>query len=60
MAAALLTLPNQASVGLHRAFGFEDVGVWKNIGWKHGAWHDVALAQLSITNNAAAPPAIDR
>jgi L-amino acid N-acyltransferase YncA len=60
MAVALITLPNQASLGLHRAFGFEDVGVWKNIGWKHGAWHDVALAQLAITNNAGAPPAIDR
>jgi phosphinothricin acetyltransferase len=60
MAVALITLPNQASVGLHRAFGFEDVGVWKNIGWKHGTWHDVALAQLAITNNTGAPPATDR
>jgi L-amino acid N-acyltransferase YncA len=60
MAVALITLPNEASVGLHRAFGFEDVGTWRNIGWKHGSWHDVALAQLAITDNAGAPPVVDR
>lgn len=43
--AAGMTLPNDASVGLHRAMGFEPVGTYRRIGWKHGAWHDVAWTQ---------------
>lgn len=46
--AAGMTLPNDASVGLHRAMGFEPVGTYRRIGWKHGAWHDVAWAQRAI------------
>jgi L-amino acid N-acyltransferase YncA len=43
-----MTLPNDASVGLHRALGFEPVGTYRRIGWKHGRWHDVAWAQRTI------------
>jgi phosphinothricin acetyltransferase len=50
-----MTLPNEASVGLHRALGFEPVGTYRRIGYKHGAWHDVAWAQRSI-GNAEDPP----
>jgi broad-specificity NMP kinase len=35
-------LPNDGSVGLHDAMGFEPVGTYRRIGWKHNAWHDVA------------------
>jgi L-amino acid N-acyltransferase YncA len=41
-AAAGITLPNDASVGLHAAVGFETVGTFPRIGWKGGAWYDVA------------------
>ena len=34
MAVASMTLPNEASVGLHRAMGFEPVGTYQRIGWK--------------------------
>jgi L-amino acid N-acyltransferase YncA len=37
-----ITLPNEASVGLHRAVGFEPVGVFRNVGFKFGSWHDTA------------------
>ncbi|HET9138310.1 GNAT family N-acetyltransferase [Actinophytocola sp.] len=47
-AVAGMTLPNEASVGLHRALGFEPVGTYRRIGWKHGAWHDVAWTQRAI------------
>ena len=40
-----MTLPNDASVGLHRAMGFEHVGTYRRIGFKHGSWHDVAWTQ---------------
>lgn len=48
-AIACMTLPNDASLGLHRAMGFEDVGVMRRVGHKHDAWHDVAWAQLDLT-----------
>lgn len=45
VAVAGMTLPNDASVGLHRAMGFEPVGTFRRIGFKHGSWHDVAWTQ---------------
>jgi len=47
-AAAGITLPNEASVGLHAALGFEPVGTFPRIGWKDGAWHDVAWMQRDL------------
>jgi phosphinothricin acetyltransferase len=55
-AAAGMTLPNDASMGLHRAMGFEPVGVYRRIGFKHGAWHDVAWAQRILAEGADPPP----
>jgi phosphinothricin acetyltransferase len=48
VAVAKMTLPNDASIGLHKALGFRDVGVHQRIGFKNGAWHDVAIAQLDL------------
>lgn len=58
-AVAGMTLPNEASVGLHRAMGFEPVGTYRRIGWKHNTWHDVAWAQRTITTGQD-PPAEPR
>ena len=41
-------MPNDASAGLHRAAGFEMVGVYRRTGWKLGAWHDVAWFGRSL------------
>ena len=54
-----MALPNEASVGLHRAMGFEPVGTYRRIGWKHGAWHDVAWTQRTIARGED-PPAEPR
>lgn len=51
-----ITLPNDASVGLHQALGFTPVGVFRNVGYKLGAWRDVGWWQLELS---AAPPAGD-
>jgi phosphinothricin acetyltransferase len=48
VAVAVIALPNDASEALHRAFGFETVGVLRGVGFKHGAWHDVAYTQLTL------------
>ncbi len=57
-AVAGMTLPNPASEGLHRALGFEPAGTYRKIGFKHGAWHDVAWAQreLAPREGEPAPP----
>ncbi|HEV8556110.1 MAG TPA: GNAT family N-acetyltransferase [Actinophytocola sp.] len=54
-AVAGTTLPNEASVGLHRAMGFEPVGTYQRIGWKHGTWHDVTWTQRAILTGADPP-----
>jgi L-amino acid N-acyltransferase YncA len=43
-----MTLPNDASVGLHHAMGFEPVGTYRRVGWKQGRWHDVAWTQRML------------
>jgi phosphinothricin acetyltransferase len=55
MAVAGMTLPNDASVGLHRALGFEPVGTYRRIGFKHGAWHDVAWVQRALADGQDPP-----
>lgn len=37
-----VTVPNPASERLHEAMGMRRVGVLPRVGFKHGAWHDVA------------------
>lgn len=36
-----ITLPNERSVALHRRFGFRELGVFPETGYKLGRWHDV-------------------
>lgn len=55
IALAGMTLPNEASVGLHRALGFEHAGTLRGVGWKLGAWHDVALMQRSLSLGGGPP-----
>lgn len=55
LAVAVMTLPNEASVGLHRAMGFERVGLHAKIGFKHGAWHDVGLFQRVLSDGEDPP-----
>ena len=52
-----IALPNDASEELHRALGFEPVGVVRDAGWKHGRWCDVAFWQKRLATGAGGPPA---
>ena len=56
VAVAGMTLPNEASEGLHAALGFGPVGTYRRIGFKFGTWHDVAWTQR-ILNAGDEPPA---
>lgn len=60
-ALAGMTLPNEASVALHTAMGFEPVGTYRRIGFKLGAWHDVAWMQCRLEQgDHGEPPAEPR
>lgn len=58
-AIAAITLPNEASVRLHERLGFAPAGIYRQVGWKLGDWHDVGLWQRSLAL-AAEPPAEPR
>lgn len=55
-----ITLPNPASVGLHEAMGFTPVGVYRDVGWKMGRWHDVGWWQRPLNPPNGADPAPPR
>jgi L-amino acid N-acyltransferase YncA len=43
-----IALPNAASVALHERLGFLPLGVYRQVGFKMGAWHDVGWWQLEL------------
>jgi phosphinothricin acetyltransferase len=57
IACAGITLPNEASIGLHESLGFVAVGAYRRIGWKAGAWRDVGWWQLELLPPGEGPPA---
>lgn len=56
VACAGITLPNDASVGLHEACGFEPVGTYPRIGWKAGRWWDVSWWERELVERSDEPP----
>ena len=47
---------NQASVGVHKACGFNHVGVLADCGWKFDRWLDVVLMDRTIGSGSSSPP----
>lgn len=47
---------NLASIALHRALGFADVGVSRGVGFKHGRWVDVVHMQKPLNGGCILPP----
>lgn len=47
-AVAVIALPNDASLALHRRHGFSSVGVLHEVGHKFGRWIDTEIVQLSL------------
>jgi L-amino acid N-acyltransferase YncA len=48
---------NLASIGLHRALGFQPAGLLQAVGWKFGRWLDVVLMQRALGAGDARWPA---
>ena len=46
---------NTGSIGLHRALGFETVGVLRDTGWKFGRWLDTVYMQRTLGEGARTP-----
>ena len=57
MAFGGIAMPNDASVGLHRAVGFELIGIYPDVGYKHGEWRDTTwwVKQLAAPTQPPAP-----
>ena len=47
---------NAASIGVHRAVGFNEVGVLKSCGWKFGRWLDVVLMDKALGRGDTTSP----
>ncbi len=50
-----ITLPNEASVTLHTSMGFTPVGVYRGVGYKFGAWHDVGWFERALAPRVPEP-----
>lgn len=50
-----IALPNPASVALHESVGFQPLGVYRNVGYKLGVWHDVGWWQLGLRQREISP-----
>jgi L-amino acid N-acyltransferase YncA len=53
-----IALPNRGSVALHEAMGMTPVGVYRRVGYKLGAWHDVGWWEgtLQLLTDSPTPP----
>ncbi|HEY2179541.1 MAG TPA: GNAT family N-acetyltransferase [Caulobacteraceae bacterium] len=47
---------NAASIGLHRAMGFSELGVGRDVGFKRGRWLDIVWMQKTLANADGAAP----
>ena len=50
-----IALPNAASTRLHASMGFEAVGIFCAVGYKHGRWHDVAWVRRQLIEPPVPP-----
>ena len=52
---AVIALPNEASVALHKILGFEHAGTLKELGFKNDEWRDVSFWQRLHGERGAEP-----
>ncbi|MDX1581524.1 MAG: GNAT family N-acetyltransferase [Alphaproteobacteria bacterium] len=45
---AVITIPNDASVAFHQAFGFQEIGRMNEVGYKCGRYHDVIWMEKKL------------
>ena len=47
---ALITVPNETSIGFHQSCGFHTVGMYAHTGYKFGSWHDLGLLEKPLVD----------
>ena len=47
---SVITLPNDASLALHRKFGFEQVGYLTDVGFKFDQYYSVAILEATVSD----------
>jgi L-amino acid N-acyltransferase YncA len=57
MVAVIGDTANHASIGVHRAAGFREIGTVTSIGYKLGRWVDAVLMQRALGDGDRTPPA---
>jgi len=48
VAIAIVALPNEGSIAVHRKLGYEEVGVLNGVGFKDGRFHDTMILQRPV------------
>jgi L-amino acid N-acyltransferase YncA len=48
-------MPNEKSEGLHKALGFDEIGVFRHVGYKLGAWHSTKWFQKHLSEHVLEP-----
>ena len=51
-----ITLPNTASFELHKSMGFREVGIYHDVGYKFGKWHDTIWLERALAEHVVDPP----
>lgn len=54
-AVSTLTMPQDKAILLHEAMGFKRAGVYREVAFKNGVWHDVGIWQRSLSEPGAVP-----
>jgi phosphinothricin acetyltransferase len=52
---ASIDATNDASIRLHRSFGFEEVAHFRQVGYKFGRWLDLKFLELLLPDSPAIP-----
>jgi L-amino acid N-acyltransferase YncA len=52
----LIDAANRASLGLHDAFGFRQVGYLPSVGYKFVYWMDTVMVQRPLGRGGTEPP----
>jgi phosphinothricin acetyltransferase len=51
-----IALPNAGSVALHEAVGFQQIGIYRKVGFKFGEWVDVGWWQRELAHGVPSRP----
>ena len=55
VAFAAITIPNPPSAALHASMGFTPAGLFRKVGYKLGAWHDVMWMEKELAERIGPP-----